>query len=83
MEELQNGRGCRCLKKQMEKWASEKGQTEEWRNGGMDLKKLLIKTTSRDFGEIKPPRKNLCEVVGRGMNNAIDQVIFPHQQQQQ
>lgn len=38
MEELQNGRGCRCLKKQMEKWASEKGRTEEWRNGGMALK---------------------------------------------
>lgn len=65
---------------EMGQWKGLNWGMEKRRNG---FKKLLIKTTSRDFGEIKPPRKNLYEVVGRGMNNAIDQVIFPHQQQQQ
>lgn len=59
-----------------------KGWCEErWTNASV---KLFIQITSQGFSVIKP-WNHFCDVfsVLWGMNNAIDPVIFPHQQQQQ
>lgn len=51
MEEWQNGRGRKCLKKQwkngeIDGWKGLKQGMEKWRNGS---KKLLVQTTSYDL----------------------------------
>lgn len=87
MEERQNGGRDSNLKRQ---W---KDKEIRWKErvdvGRREMNECLWKAVYPDyssgFSVIKPHWKHFCDVssVLWEMNNAIDPVIFPHQQQQQ